>query len=337
MDWETIYQRKPNKIEEYVLNTFHEIATPSDRRFIFPEIQPSINEGAKSTYLKIKPDEVLIAIFDETVFARNAKDGFAFTTKRIYWRNFGEQPKDIEYKNIAEGVMFSRSNKSNLELGGGLTISIRFSIDDNAKDTLINFLKAVQTSYKTGVFKKVPTANASPWHIAVAGKEYGPYNINEIEGLLLAEELNLSESLVWCEGMANWTPFMKVQEMAELMKSAKKVSLPPPPPTSVKMPPPLTTAPSLDNIEKTTIEDKSPVDLNNASMDDLLVLPGITIVKAKKIIDERNKRGGFKTIEDVGHFLDFQPHQVERLKEKAVLNSYQLKDVTSVKGRVVDF
>ena len=129
---------------------------------------------------------------------------------------------------------------------------------------------------------------------------------------------------------------MKVQEMAGLLHNAKK-SIPPPPPTSVQSPPPITTAPSFNNIGKTTTEDQSPIDLNNASLDDLLILPGITIVKAKKLIDERNKRRGFKTIEDVGHFLDFQPHQVERLKEKAGLNSYQLKDVTSVKGRIVDF
>jgi uncharacterized protein YegJ (DUF2314 family) len=312
---------------------FSNLFTPSKRIFIFPKIQPSISEGAKSTYLKLKPDELLIAIFDETIFARNAKDGFAFTTKRIYWRNLTEQPKEIEYRNISDAVMFSLTSKTQLELAEGMYISIRFTIDDNKKDSLIQFLKAVRTSYKTGVLQKLQTESVSNWFLTISGKEYGPYDIDTIKGMLSSGQLNFSESLVWRDGMVNWTPFMKVQEMAELLEPDKKDF---PPLLKLLKKPSLPTT-ELSHLKKTTNEDKSPIDLNNASIDDLLGLPGINIVKAKKIIEERNKRGGFTSIEDVGMFLYFQPHQVKILKENAVLNPYQIKDVKPLKGRIVDF
>jgi hypothetical protein len=41
---------------------------------------------------------------DTTVFAKNAKDGFTLTTKRIYWKNIWSQPKEIDYARVVGPV-----------------------------------------------------------------------------------------------------------------------------------------------------------------------------------------------------------------------------------------
>src|SRR5262249_12247717 len=74
-------------------------------------------EGAKSTFLKLRDDELLLGLGDTTIWAKSAKDGFAFTTKRIYWRNFWfRQPqRELEYAQLVGPVQIT--DNKNLDLG----------------------------------------------------------------------------------------------------------------------------------------------------------------------------------------------------------------------------
>ncbi len=77
------------------------------------------------------------------------------------------------------------------------------------------------------------------------------------------------------------------------------------------------------------------LDLNHAPAEDLLALPAMSLSNSQKLIEERERRDGFDTVEEAGHLLGLQPHQVERLKQRVTLEPY-----TSVRpggGRVVDF
>src|SRR5205814_4262387 len=67
---------------------------------VWPNIPNEKLAGAKSTYLKLNEDEFLLALCDTTTFAKNAKDGFALTTKRIYWRNLWSDSKELEYAHL---------------------------------------------------------------------------------------------------------------------------------------------------------------------------------------------------------------------------------------------
>ena len=79
------------------------------------------------------------------------------------------------------------------------------------------------------------------------------------------------------------------------------------------------------------------VDINNATIDQLLLLPGVSRGAAETIIKERKLRRGFKTIEDVAEVLSLQPHQAEQLKKAAKVAPIEgAKTTSSARSRVLD-
>jgi len=58
----------------------------------------------------------------------------------------------------------------------------------------------------------------------------------------------------------------------------------------------------------------APLDLNQASADDLAQLPGVGPQLAKAIVDERARRGGFKTWDEVDRIPGVGPARIETLK-----------------------
>jgi DNA uptake protein ComE-like DNA-binding protein len=79
----------------------------------------------------------------------------------------------------------------------------------------------------------------------------------------------------------------------------------------------------------------SRLDLNHAPVDDLLSLPAISLPNSQKLVRERELRAGFKTVEEVGHFLGLQPHEVERLKQRVTVEPYSGPRPSG--GRVIDY
>ena len=108
-------------------------------------IPQKIFNGAKSEYLRLKEDELLLAIYDSTIFAKDATTGFALTTKRIYWKNLFGEAKSLEYAHIV-GPVGCPNNQ--LSLGDGDHINIK----DDARPLLLAlspFLRAVALCYGT--------------------------------------------------------------------------------------------------------------------------------------------------------------------------------------------
>lgn len=86
--------RTPLPVEERVLAVFREklASYASDNFSILPDIPENKLAGARSTYLGSSnrdkdTEELLIALYDSTAFMGNAKDGVAFTTHGLYWRD----------------------------------------------------------------------------------------------------------------------------------------------------------------------------------------------------------------------------------------------------------
>jgi len=62
-----------------------------------------------------------------------------------------------------------------------------------------------------------------------------------------------------------------------------------------------------------------PLDLNSATLDELIDLPGIGPVLAQRIIEYREKHGGFKTVEELLEIRGIGPKRFEQLKGRVRL------------------
>lgn len=62
------------------------------------------------------------------------------------------------------------------------------------------------------------------------------------------------------------------------------------------------------------------INLNTASLDQLLSLPGIGEAKAKAILTFREKKGGFKSVEQLLEVTGIGDKMFEKIKEKVVIN-----------------
>ena len=79
---------------------------------------------------------------------------------------------------------------------------------------------------------------------------------------------------------------------------------------------------------KTTATAASPINLNTATMDQLATIPGIGVKTAERIIEYRQKNGGFKKIEDLMN--------VSGVGEKSFLKMKPLITVAAVKASAQD-
>jgi hypothetical protein len=59
-----------------------------------------------------------------------------------------------------------------------------------------------------------------------------------------------------------------------------------------------------------------PVEANTANQRTLSRLPGVTPALARRWVDERNRRGGFRDIDDLAAALELQPHEIVRLRPR---------------------
>ena len=64
------------------------------------------------------------------------------------------------------------------------------------------------------------------------------------------------------------------------------------------------------------------IDINQANESELASLPGINIIYAKKIIQKRDLKGGFKTTDDFISILKLKEHFLEQIKELIVISDY---------------
>jgi comEA protein len=79
---------------------------------------------------------------------------------------------------------------------------------------------------------------------------------------------------------------------------------------------------------KTTATAAAPINLNTATMDQLATIPGIGVKTAERIIEYRQKNGGFKKIEDLMN--------VNGVGEKSFLKMKPLITVAAVKASAQD-
>ena len=80
------------------------------------------------------------------------------------------------------------------------------------------------------------------------------------------------------------------------------------------------------------------VNLNTASPDELVAVPGIGPSKAAAIVEHRKTHGPFKSVDDLKHVKGFRDKLVERLRPELTVAAVQAKgtgkaEVAEVKGK----
>ncbi|MFN3567924.1 MAG: ComEA family DNA-binding protein [Caldimicrobium sp.] len=83
------------------------------------------------------------------------------------------------------------------------------------------------------------------------------------------------------------------------------------------------------NVCCSTINIQEKIDINRATLEQLKSLPGIGEVTAKAIIDLREKKGGFKSIEELKEVKGIGEKKLEVLRNYVTIGS-ESKDITSV-------
>src|SRR5437867_12826655 len=108
---ERLFPREPTSAELKVMEAFTANLRTVPDFYIWPSIPDEKLSGARSTFLRLRDDELLLARCDTTKLLKNAKTGFALTTKRIYWRNFSSDSKQLDYASVAGPGKDGRSGR----------------------------------------------------------------------------------------------------------------------------------------------------------------------------------------------------------------------------------
>lgn len=80
------------------------------------------------------------------------------------------------------------------------------------------------------------------------------------------------------------------------------------------------------------------VDLNSSSERELATLPGIGLIRAKRAVNVRGTKGGFRSVEDFGEALNLRSDVVERIRPLVYVSPpQQTQRPNSSPGRIVDY
>lgn len=312
---------------------------------IAPDVSPRKERNARES-MRIPPSETVIALVDATIFG-SAKDGFVVGAEGLYWHNSivgGNDKGRLTWSELAR-VRVSRA-AGIVSFSETDWINPPASNEDNAE----LFLRALQwwararmtpeerraAIHAAGEVESAPPAPAKSvpvWHLAANGQQFGPYDAATVAAMLSAGQVNGDVSFAWAPGMPEWLPLRQVPELAALLT-------PPPPPVSPARPSaaPVQPAASVQSAEPAAAADAEPeedngrVDVNSAPAEDLLLLPGVTAQMAERLMQERQARGGFRDVEQIGELLRLPPHRVEQMRAMVSFGR-----MAAPRGRMIDF
>jgi competence protein ComEA len=152
----------------------------------------------------------------------------------------------------------------------------------------------------------VPTPAPLTVHLSGAVNQPGVYT--------LPRESRLADVVAIAGGLRS-DANTDVVNLAAPLKDGQKIHIPavgePVPPSAPAGEPSSSSPPS---------DSGAPVNINNASAEDLQTLPGIGPTRAEQIIAYREAHGGFKTIEEIQEVPGIGPATFEQMKAQITLD-----------------
>lgn len=310
------------------------------RYYVYPGIPEKKLAKARNSYHIPDAERVAALLIDGW---GTGTDGLAVARNGLYWHSVLIRPdssipstSSISWEELAEVSIVNKESGSSSDI----VFSDRkaFTYISTKKDITLLLLTELQKLALLTKLQKLAAeggAGSDQWMVAVAGQQSGPYNVETLRQMIQSRQIDPEVALVWCEKMDQWAALREVPEF----RAAAPAKRPPPlvaPPAGPTSAPPL---PSASAPGAPPPQSAGPpgalVDLNTASFDQILSLPGMWVGAAAQVIEIRQQRGGFQSVEEVGHALDWPPHKVQRLAERAEV--VELPRTSLGAGRVVDF
>jgi hypothetical protein len=317
-----------------------------DWLYAAPNVPRRKERGARED-MGIPPDESVLALADATIFG-SGRDGLVVGTRGIYWRNAivggsdnGRMPwetlarvrvmraTDLTILNEEDWVNPPATHGEDVER---LLLHLQWWARARMAPAERAEALAAAGEAEPGVRGAAPHPAASApqtgttmpnamWHLAIQGQQYGPYEADMIGIMAMSGQIDPDACHAWTEGMAAWMPLRQVPALAALIG---------PPPVPAAHAPAASPAPVSARAAPAAMAEE-PVDVNNAPLEDLLVLPGMTRARAERVVQERGTRGGFTDVDQLGQVLGLQPHQVQRLRPRVTFGR------VAPRARTVDF
>lgn len=282
----------------------------------------------------IPADEVIYALVDATVFG-SAKNGVVFTNKGFHIRNSwtGDMRegfmdwKDLQYAEFDSTKALTKNEVwiDNLQIelsGSSLTPPI-------LKQTFIVLQEEILKYYKQDekpAEKQQPKKNSKSkkivkWMLASDGNQYGPYGEQDIIDMIESSQVFGDKDYVWQQGMTEWALLNDCPPFNAFF--------------TPNLPPPLTTPPLPEHTA--TDEQYEQIDVNEATISDLLSLPYFSLEIANALLLKRKELGGqFNSMAEIQEVVALQPHEFEKVKQYLSIKVEQ-KTFARRSGRMIDY
>lgn len=119
-------------------------------RVFFPYVPEPILAHAEAQYLRVKLDEQLIAVVK---FGQHLHSSIALTTKRVYWCDDNQYPRELEYGRIDETLACREvEGEESYDRERYIALNYRYYIDIRDLDRpdallLVRYLKEARSAY----------------------------------------------------------------------------------------------------------------------------------------------------------------------------------------------
>ena len=164
--------------------------------------------------------------------------------------------------------------------------------------------------------------------LAIEGEQYGPYSTVMVKEMISGGQVKAEITYGWKQGMEQW---QFLHSLSDFQQQTSAPVTPPPLPGMT----PTVSAEVEKEVTGVVRPEEATVELNTATVEDLLSLPGIDLDLAQRFIDERTKRNGFTYFHEVRKVMNLQPHLFEKIRKTTTLKSLRSNVVGM--GRVIDF